>query len=238
MEPEKLKIAERVMKLFSLGDATKNQSEAEVQLAITKARELMMEHDLSLADIESLGTSKAKKVVHIITQTPVYTLRQRFALYDDYIAAAVETITDTENYIRNFWQHSQRYWQRVFVGTETDVAVAKELFMVLLDGMRRRARDKYGKGWSKKHIDYCLGYSYALVIKARQAYRDTLPAGDQKSVALAIIADKKAARETYTKKLNLTPGKKRRMRVHADAWAAGEQDGNLVDITAPERGIK
>lgn len=235
-DTSKKKLAERVLKLFTLGEAGRNNSEAEAMAAVTKAREMMLEYNLTLADIEAVGTDKAKKVIIQIVQAPCYTLKQRFAVYDDYIAAAVEQITDTRNMTQNKWFGHQRYWQRIFVGTEMDVAVAGELFLVLLDSMRQHARRQFGKGWSKKHTSYSLGFSAKIYERAKVDHVLALPPGDAASVAL-VLRDKKKATDDWMAK-NTVKGKVRRIKLDGAAHDLGREDGAFVDLGDPKRRIK
>lgn len=236
MESSKKKLAERVLKLFTLGEAGRNNSEAEAMAAVTKAREMMLQYNLTLADIEAVGTAKAKKVAIQIVQAPCYTLKQRFAVYDDYVAAAVEQITDTRSMTQNKWQGHQRYWQRVFIGTEMDVAVAGELFLVLLDSMRQHARRRFGKGWSKKHTSYSLGFSAQIYQRSKVDHMLTLPPGDAETVAL-VLRDKKKATDEWMDK-HTVKGKVRKVDLDFMAHEAGRADGSLVDLGDPARRMK
>src|SRR6476620_5609761 len=128
-EDARKKQVERVLKLFKLGDASRNANEAEVMLAITKARERMAQYDLTQADLEAYGSEKAKQVAFTITQSVAYTRKGRsFAKYDDYMAWAVNEICGVRHYVQTRFHAGSWVISRVFYGAEGDVAVANELF--------------------------------------------------------------------------------------------------------------
>ena len=61
------KLINRVVKLFRLGDASRNSSEGELMAAVTKARELMALHNIEMVEVEGrLDESKAKELSIIV----------------------------------------------------------------------------------------------------------------------------------------------------------------------------
>jgi hypothetical protein len=238
----KKKLVERILKLFQLGDSSKNQSEAEVFAAIAKARELMAQHDLTDADILAAGTEKAKKVLFTMTQDAVYTRKGRtFAVYDNSVAAAVNEICGTKSYTQS--RHSDRNgWtvSRIFYGTEADVAVANALFHALLDTVRRSARETFGTGWSPEHQSYAIGFADRLYHRAVK-WRPELALTAHQSTALAVIEkDKNDQIEKWAEKHlpALKTRKPRKRKVQADAYEQGYEDGGTVDLGDPRRRVK
>lgn len=237
---DKQKLVEKVLKLFSLGDKSRNLSEAEAEAAATKARQLMLEHQLSEVDLETYGTAKAKKLVWIIREHTAYTLRRPFAAYDGWVAVAVMAITDTESLIHTRYdEHGKKFYRRTFVGAEADVAVASELFLILLEQLRRSAREKYGPGWGRVHVDYGNGWAVRIMERARAAHLpdQQLTEGQAQTMAL-VLRDKKSAVDSHiAQTYKLKKARARQLRNYTTAFHEGYQDGNTVDLGDPKRRI-
>ena len=133
------KLINRVVKLFRLGDASRNSSEGELMAAVTKARELMALHNIEMVEVEGrLDESKAKELSIIVKEYTAYTRKGKFAKYD------------------------------MFVGDSADAHIASELYMVLLPSLRRFTRAECGKGWSQMHTDYALGFGARVVQRSQE----------------------------------------------------------------------
>lgn len=236
------RLINRVAKLFTLGDSTRNTSEAETLAAITRAKHLMMEHNITLAEVETAkGAATAQRIRIVVGEANAYTLFQKFAAYDDYIGHAVDRICGTKHYIKHKRDvtSGRMTWSRVFVGEETDAAVAGELFMLLLTTMRRSARQEFGGGWGANQRAYCLGYSARVWERAGRALAGPdlaqLTGTQEASVALVIRSKTEAVAE-YMGNLRLGTAKKRRQtRVRGDAYALGRQRGESVNLGVVNR---
>jgi len=240
-EDARKKQVERVLKLFKLGDASRNANEAEVMLAITKARELMAQYDLTQADLEAYGSEKAKQVAFTITQSVAYTRKGRsFAKYDDYMAWAVNEICGVRHYVQTRFHAGSWVISRVFYGAEGDVAVANELFVVLLDTLRRHARQTYGSGWSGQHTSYGLGFANRVYQRAKQWNPATALPEAQSTALMRISQEKSTQIERWANTtLQLKKNKARKLRLASyDAYAQGYEDGANVDLGNPRRRVK
>lgn len=235
------KILERILKLFNLGDTSRNQSEAETLAAVTKARQLMAEYDLTEADLRALGTEKAKSVAYVVTQHTAYTRKGRtFAYYDHKVAHAVDAICSTQHYVKTtFVDKKGWYVSRRFYGAEADVAIASALFQVLLDVVRKAARTEYGSGWSPDHQSYAIGFAIRLEERAA-VWNPATALGEAQSNALVVISKDKAQQierwadtKLELKSVVYTPKVKKH-----DAFAQGYEDGANVDLGNPRRRIK
>lgn len=241
MDDQKAKIVGKILKLFALGSSSVNQSETEVELAATKARQLMMEHSISEVDLETYGTDKAKRVAWIISTHRAYTLKVEFARYDALLAMAVDAICDTRNYTSEMYTGGHTYHSRHFIGTETDVAVASALFLTLLKVARNMARAQCGAGWKKAHFAYAEGLATRLAIRARNAK----PSAPQTETMALVLSDKRGAVEswvgknmnfrTLTDKEKAREEKKAQQFVEHPKFRDGWFDGEHVDIGNPKR---
>lgn len=235
MSDERKRLAQKIVKLFALGASSSNDSEIEVEAAITKARALMLEHSLSVEDLRVLGGQGANEAIVKLTTQGCYTLKQKFANYDDMIGAAVGVVTDTQTYSTVKWERGQRYWTRMFVGDEGDVAVAGELFLVLLDQMRKLARARFGPGWSGKHAQYCRGFANKLLDRAKKFVPEPdLPVASRDRYALIVVKKKNVVDEWVAKNLVKKP-----IRLKMDReFSIGQQDAGQVDLGDPRRRVK
>lgn len=231
MDGDKAKLLDRIIKLFNLGDEARNSSEEETMAAITKARQLMAEHNISLAEVQmASGSAHAEEIRVAIEECDAYTLRGgRFATYDNGIAFAVDEICGTRNFIRKSRTFAGTFVSRRFVGDTVDVAVASKLFMILLTDMRKAARRRYGPGWSLTHTSYCDGYAHRIWERSRQELK--LTAHQTQCVAL-VLRKKDEAINKYCKDVGVKearPG--RHQRRDYTAMMQGRADGSVVDLS-------
>lgn len=221
------RIVDRIIKLFRLGTADRNNSEAEVEAAVTKARILMAEHDIQMADIEmKTSESAADRIGVIIQEHTAYTRKiANLAPYDFSVADAVATLTST----RVLSYRGRGYTRLVFIGTTLDTAVASELFLVLLQTVRRLARQTYGsRTWDTRHTSFALGCGSRLIVRARDAVRTMTPI--QQECTALIVRDKMSAITQYIDKKQCTDAKPRRTQLDGDAYRLGYEAGRGVSL--------
>ena len=218
------KLISRVVKLFRLGDVSRsNTSEGELLSAVTKARELMALHNIEMVEVEGrLDETKIKELHVIIKEHSAYTRKGKFAKYDYSIMSAVSILTDTEVYMKN---HGG-YQSCMFVGEQTDAHIAGELYSVLLPSLRRFTRNACGKGWSRDHTDYALGFGARVVERAKTHIE--LSKQQEKSMDL-VITKQKEAMTSYLETLHLMPTKRTRIASN-DQYASGYRDGSKMDL--------
>lgn len=229
------KIVDRIVKLFRLGSDAANTTEAEMQLAATKAKQLMVAHSISEAELAA-ACPDPKVISYVVTQRNVYTRRiANFAVYDGYVAQAAERITQTKCLISRSRSIVHGRMTTVctmtFVGVEADVAVAGELFMVLLTGVRAMARQKFGStSWGKLHTSYAVGV--AVRLRDRADAQVAVPAPQAETYAL-VVRGKTDAISTYMHSaFPSLRAQKRRNSLDGAAYAAGYQDGALMSLTS------
>ena len=221
---EREKLINKVVKLFRLGDASRSHTtEGELLAAITKARELMALHNISMVEVEgSLDETKVNELRIKVKEHSAYTRKGKFARYDHPIMSAVSVLTDTKVYLRNENGHQSC----MFVGDETDAHIAGELYLVLLPALRKFTRIECGSGWSKYHTDYALGFGKRVVERA-QALVDKEKGN--KSMAL-VISKKSKALSQYMNSLNLSSARQRRRQI-SDGFYQGYRDGTKMNLS-------
>lgn len=251
MDDKQKKLIDRIVKLFKLGSAEANTTEAEMMLAVTKARQMMAEHGISMQDVElHKGVDVATRMDSMIRDVPVYTRAgTKLADYDWQVAHAVAELTDTAVFCSKGFgalgKSSKRpqggYGRTIsvlFVGQEADVALAGELFHLWLTDVRKLARRTYGGGntWGIQHTSYAIGVAQRLKVRAREMVH--LSNADQQTWGL-IVSDKKSAIARWTAK-HAAPdsGQKKRRGTDLDASAfhRGYNDG--AQINMGKRGVK
>lgn len=229
---DKERIIDRIVKLFRLGTADRNNSEAEAAAAVTKARVLMAEHDISMYDVEmKAGQATAKRIEFEINEHTAYTRKIRdLAVYDHAVATAVAVLTSTRPMLYHMHAPDGWYTKMVFVGTTTDAAVASELFIILLQTVRRLARATYGGGntWGKQHTSFALGCAVRLAERAREAVQSMTPA-NQTSTAL-IVRGKAEAIQAWFDKIQVRPAQHRKTAIDDLAYTAGWVRGGSVSL--------
>ena len=227
---EREKLVSKVVKLFRLGDASRSHTtEGELLAAITKARELMALHNISMVEVEgSLDEAKVNELRIKVKEHSAYTRKGKFARYDHPIMTAVSVLTDTRVYLRN----NGGYQSCMFVGEETDAHIAGELYPVLLPSLRKFTRVECGSGWSKYHTDYAMGFGNRVIERARESLKKEK---SNKSMAL-VVTKKNEALSQYMKGLNLAATRKR-SRQYSQEYYKGYRDGSKMNLSF-ERNMK
>ena len=221
---EREKLIDKVVKLFRLGDvAQSHTTEGELLSAITKARELMALHNISMVEVEgSLDETKVNELRIKVKEHSAYTRKGKFARYDHPIMSAVAILTDTRVYLKN----NNGYQSCMFVGDEIDAHVAGELYTVLLPSLRRFTRSKCGSGWSKNHTDYAIGFGHKVVERAEQSIQKEK---SNQSMAL-VITKKNDALSQYMDRLNLSKSRSK-PRQNSHEYSQGYQDGTKMNLS-------
>ena len=218
------KLVDKVVKLFRLGDASRSHTtEGELLAAITKARELMALHNISMVEVEgSLDETKVNELRIKVKEHSAYTRKGKFASYDHPIMTAVSVLTDTRVYLKT----NNGYQSCMFVGEEIDAHIAGELYTVLLPSLRKFTRSECGSGWSKYHTDYALGFGRRVIERAQESVKKE---ESNKSMAL-VITKKNEALSQYMNKLQLSTIRKR-PRNYSNEYHKGYSDGTKMNLS-------
>jgi hypothetical protein len=240
VDDSKRKHIDRILKLFALGGEDANTTEAETLAAVTKAREMMARHQISMAEIElAKGAATAQAIQVKIDQYHAYTRKGgTLAQYDLTVAEAVGILCDCRFFLRTTVSRNYRtdktdkHISVVFMGEEQDVALASELFMIWLQAVRKAARQKYGSGknlWTPQHTAYAVGFGVRMIQRAKDQVR-TLTAEQQKTWAL-VLRSKAQALNAAWDKLNIRNEKNRRKELDVQAYSEGYVDGGKFNMS-------
>lgn len=233
---DKNKIIDRIVKLFRLGGQggiASNGTEAEMMAAVTKARQLMTEHNISMADIHGVtDKASADRVEYEINNTTAYTRKIRdLARYDQLIGVAVAKMFDVR-VLYYSGRHNHGYSSVRFLGEVTDAAIAVEVFHLMLTHVRKETRRIYGGGntWSIQHTSYAEGYAHRLAIRAEEAAKANQP----ESVALVLYSKTSAIQRYYQENVTTADTSKDRAGKKKDrdllAYNRGYRDGAAYNM--------
>lgn len=231
VDANKDKILDRIVKLFRLGAADANTTEAEMLLAISRAKEMMARHSLTMAEVElKLGTPE--HVSQLRDRVREYTAYTRkiadFAYYDYNVASCVMTLTGTRAIVTT----GKRTWSGLstmqFVGMQEDVAIAAEIFIIFLETVRRAARATYGSGWSGRHTSYAIGFSSRM---ARRAVEAGNQLGREEATTMALVVqDKSQAIDGWLRDRGTEKSTRKAKIVDVEAYHRGYADGGNISL--------
>tara|TARA_R110002020_G_scaffold2230_3_gene10387 strand:+ start:4060 stop:4752 length:693 start_codon:yes stop_codon:yes gene_type:complete len=221
----KAKLINKIVKLFRLGDANRSHTtEGELLAAMTKARELMAKHNISMVEVEGrLDESKVNELRIKVSEHKAYTRKGKFARYDHPIMNAVATLTDTRVYMKS----SGEYQSCMFVGDETDAHIAGELYGIMLSSLRKFTRQACGKGWSRYHTDYALGFGVRVSDRAKT---EALKSKESSQSVALVVTKKNEALTKYMDTLGLVQAKTRDRRMSQE-YNRGYQDGSKMNLS-------
>lgn len=239
MDERRRKLIDRIVKLFRLGSNAANTTEHEMMLAVSKARQMMADHAISMTEVQDLkGEDVVSRMDARIRNVPVYTRAgTRLADYDWCVATAVGILTDTEAFQRGSWGQNKKggYGPTIsvlFVGDEDDVHLAGELFHLWLTDVRKLTRKKYGNGknlWSLLHTSYAIGMGVRLGERAREIIH--LSNADATTWGLVVTSKRDAIARWKAQHINPNGGRARRpSSLDYNAYAAGKRDGDQVNM--------
>lgn len=232
MDKEKLKIVDKIQKLLALGDENKNPNEGEVQTALEFAKRLMIEHDISMSDVEI----KEALIIEVDTKIkPWYGVWERTLLH------VIDLTCDTTHFITRRYKRMSA----TFIGYEIDVAVACQLFNDLRVILKAIAKD--AKKDSKNEINsfdefhresYLRGASYRLRERAKKIKEEkNYDLNDEKQNkynALVVVKDKEVSKYFENAYPHMKTSRMKVNRVHLGSYGKGYEDGNKINL-AKER---
>jgi ubiquitin len=232
VDAKKDKILDRVVKLFKLGSADANTTEAEMMLAISRAKEMMARHNLSMAEAETkLGTPE--HVSQLRDRVKEYTAYTRkisdFAYYDYNVASCVMTLTGTRAIVSIGKQQWNGLSTMRFIGMEEDVGIAAEIFIIFLEAVRRAARSTYGSGWSARHTAYAIGFSSRMARRAQEV-GNQLSREEATTMAL-VVQGKSQAIDDYLRNKGVGQSTRKPKIADGEAYARGYTDGANMNLT-------
>lgn len=222
-------ISDRIIKLYNMA-THEGSNPHEAELAMTRMRKLMAEHDLAMADVEKAATGKTQaKTIEIVTLT-AYTRKGLLARYDHAIARAVEVLTSTTCFLANTREGSARWQSMRFVGTPADAELACQLFHVFLRSARMYARINYGQKWGVQHSSFVFGFGHRLKERAAD-WKSVVEPARQDQYAMILVGKADAIALHLRQTANLDHNKKyRAVGMDGSAYRAGQDHANRTDL--------
>jgi len=243
------RIIKKVGKLLALGAAGSGGTEAEAALALQRAQELLEAHGLTMAQVQA-SQGKGGKLNFRVNEAVAYRQKKNhLAQFEQGLVATTGKLTETVPLIARL--SNEPGLRVIFVGEETDVMVATEIFAWLQNDVRRRARRYveqaqqlnqrlFGenparkKGWSPSHRSFAEGYAARMYQRA-VALRDR----ERPQTYALVRVGKKEEIARYLAKENVKDQKSKRHRGKMDyaAMAAGAAQAENPSLNF-RRGLK
>ena len=221
-------ISERIIKLYNMA-THENSNPHEAELAMTRMRKLMAEHDLAMADVEQAATGRTKAPTFDIVTLTAYTRKGLLARYDHAIARAVEVLTSTTCFLGNYRQGSGRWQSMKFVGTQADAELACQLFHVFLRSARMYARMNYGPKWGVSHSSFVFGFGARLKERAAD-WKSVVEPTRQDQYAMILVGKKDAIDRHIRETANVGDKKYKALQMDGSAYMMGQAHANRTDL--------
>lgn len=234
-------IITRVRKLLNLAKDSA-AAEGEVANAMSFAKKLMDEYDLSEADVLLKQTDDQVALTDII-EVEAFARNNQLPVWYISLHEVIITLFDVRCMIRISPSGSfkgKRY-SLVFYGLQRDAAMAvmfyNELRVIGLVSAKMAAAAQAKHFNRTFERSYFRGFVRRLVERAQQI--KATPAAVEPSVMGAIVLRKNDLLDKYALSLNLCPGKanNRRSSVDMDALLAGRSAADKVDLTPADRKV-
>lgn len=227
-------IVEKIRKCLALGDSERNSNENEVETALKMARQLMDRHNLSMADVAERDGQVAGKIGEVRTEE-----RSGAPNWEYDLTSVLDHLFGVSSFVSVGYP---RYKQRVvFVGYESDVALANEVYKLL-----KLELSRMGLRWQRLNSDpllsakqnlvrrhkYLDGVVHALWVRAKEQAAPT--ADSAKIMGLVVRKDKSIDEWMRAKYPHLRATTRHSTGLHSDATAQGKRDGQDVSLNFRE----
>lgn len=202
------KVIDKIKKCLAKADPTRNDSEAEVSLALETAHRLLRDNQMSMADIEfDMETGMAKQPVVEGLASQEFKQFKKWEYYSPWLCYVLCDVTPYFNCeetlypgIRSIRRSVKK--RIVFVGMENDVAMAIEIYKMLRKSIMRLAREKgvHLEG-NAAYEAYCTGVCLNLIARAKKMKAEEKQESENNSKDLVVL--KGALVKTYLDKKNM-----------------------------------
>lgn len=222
-------IIEKVRGCLALGDKARNPNENEAETAVRMARMLMEKHNLSMADI----VEKEGKLSEEIREQQMVE-RSGAPNWEYDLSLVCKYLFGVQSFVRI--GRPSYHKSVVFIGYETDVALAVEVYKLLkleLMGMGLRWSNENPspqltpKQALVRRFKYLDGVVIALIRRAKE--QSALAAADANKVR-ALVVVKDAGISKFMERYKLGTSARRGSNAHMDAVTSGIADGKKVSM--------
>lgn len=229
---DKTKIIERIKKLLSLADESKNPSESEVFNALNKARSLMAEYEISEDDVTVLNPEDSRTEWNFYSEW-VPTTATTLQVWEEFLIIGIATITHTKP-IRHRNPTGGRGYRLKLHGEENDVKMGIMLFSILKTHARRIAEECYQTRPDRR--SYQEGFGLGV---QKQANEKVKGLSAEQSNRYAIVSTEKSQWVAKCVKENMGETKDRSVKnnVNPFAFQHGFDDGNSTSLNNNQRAL-
>ena len=222
------KIVDRIRKLLAL--AGNNTSEAEREAALGKAHAMLLEHNLSMADlgrqeeIDMKGDAAGQKS------------KYRSAPWNRYIASAIAGLY----FCKYYWRPDGNGTLHTYVGTRADAMIAHAVTQMVLDSVWNEAvlNMKRTAGRNKDIFDFCNSAARTVWWRCDELKKAVQAGGTAESTGRALVVvdlyktKLSDAQKWIDENIKLRNGQRRGMKISdSAAAAAGASHGKKVQLT-------
>lgn len=232
---DKDKLIERIKALFALGDKNRNDNENEANVATTKAQQLLQKHNLSMSEV--IGDSKKIKD-GVIDGVARESKKSSIPKWESRLLSIVANATETHPYIEMTYLKVEgergskaRCYKMRFIGTEWDVAIAKELYCFLHSTLTKLANQKYARDFTAQ-TSYLKGACDQLSFRIAEQNRRFKRENEKNQGYALMVVNKKDAIKEFINDMEFVQReyKEGAKASDLDAYYAGVNDANKMDI--------
>lgn len=224
------KILDKLQKLLALAGS---DNEHEAQLAMSKAEDLMREHDLSVADVALNGSGAHVQSQKVFGLTVTYTKWEGslgWTIARTFNGQAIRT-TRGEN----------EGWSFTFVAGRTDLVIIVDLYERLRETIKRMTKQYmvHNKRLPRRSLlqnSYRLGLLNTIITRLQRLKVNTAPDGTKKNFfgltgkELVVVKEKAVEQRVAQLFPNIKMTRVRASRVLPSAYEQGRADGHAVSL--------
>lgn len=241
-DDRKQNLVSKIKKLFDLADPTRGGTEAEVELAMQRARSLMAKYNLTMSEIQFQSKDDLTEQTITIEEHLAHHQRGNVSLrkWEMWLGSVVDVVCTTTHFYRTQNWGREKHCRLFFVGDGTDAQVAGALWSIFRSSILKQARRYLGKGYSPAHRNYSEGFVLRMYERVQEtntvSEQADLEMGltkDDKEVVALMVVSKKSAIEQWREQQGFR--KRRRSSsfgsYDSDAYQKGYEDGGKINLS-------
>jgi len=216
LEIDKEKIIDRIKRCLKLGNAEKNNQQGEVEAAISMAKKLMDQYNVSLSEVD-LEEERKQGAMQEEVHSRVFLERWEMSL-----GKVLKELFQVDYYINNGYYKKSM----MFIGLPQDVKITKEFYIILRQVIMEMAR-KTGYGGVARKC-YTIGIVQTLLERAEEM---TLhKQADLEKCRAVVVVKNQIIKKFIDENLDLKPMKTRSQNWDPIAHAHGMIDGKKINL--------
>lgn len=226
----RIEFIEKIQACFRRADTSRGASEAEAKTAIEMAKKMMARLNLSMAEIEepaaaadALGKIVEEGGLDHFADPAHYELE--LTLVCKYLFNVTPTRTNKFDKVSGKMRR-----MLVFIGYETDVAMAREVYNTLRADVHEMCGDVCANEGNTERLHYKRGVVHGLVATAQKIHNDNEMTKAQQEKCTALVVVKTHAVDEYMKKNNPNTTTYKAHTKQSAAYSQGYKDGRNVSL--------